>query len=326
MKNINKNYVKIYVSRIILICVSFGLLFVLFMMSSCSFSENENISEEKTEPNIKLTETNSILEDISSIFEISENSDEILSSKLTNSINPLEESQTANIGQPNISQEQSETDETFYDISENSFGFVILSEVVPDAILEIRYYSTYNFIGEKIPGYEQPIALLTKEAALALRGVSHDLMNQGYRLKIYDAYRPTIAVDYFVNWAENTEDTRMKEYFYPDIDKSDMFYLGYIAHHSGHSRGSTVDVTLVDMKTGKDVDMGGVFDYFGTTSHVYCESITDFQYNNRMILQDAMVSNGFHAINEEWWHFTLDNEPYPNTYFDFPVSYDIIKR
>ena len=210
--------------------------------------------------------------------------------------------------------------------SNDSSDFVLLSDVVPDAILEIRYYSTYNFVGERIDGYEEPIALLTEEAADALREVSDDLMEQGYRLKIYDAYRPTEAVENFVDWAKDTGDTRMKEYFYPELDKSVLFRQGYIGRRSGHSRGSTVDLTLFDMDTEKEVDMGGTFDYFGEISHPDYRGITQEQYDNRMILREAMTAHGFKPLATEWWHFTLRNEPYPDTYFTFPVNSDSVER
>ena len=210
--------------------------------------------------------------------------------------------------------------------SNDSSDFVLLSDAVPDAILEIRYYSTYNFVGERIDGYEEPIALLTEEAADALREVSDDLMEQGYRLKIYDAYRPTEAVENFVDWAKDTGDTRMKEYFYPELDKSVLFRQGYIGRRSGHSRGSTVDLTLFDMDTEKEVDMGGTFDYFGEISHPDYRGITQEQYDNRMILREAMTAHGFKPLATEWWHFTLRNEPYPDTYFTFPVNSDSVER
>jgi D-alanyl-D-alanine dipeptidase len=203
----------------------------------------------------------------------------------------------------------------------DSSDFVEIAEAVPDAILEIRYYATYNFVGERIDGYEQPTALLTREAAEALREVSDELMQKGYRLKIYDAYRPQCAVDHFVRWAADVSDTTMKAYFYPDLDKSVLFPQGYIAEHSGHSRGSTVDLTLFDMTTEKEVDMGGTFDWFGEESHPdYTATLTDEQYANRMILREAMLRHGFNPIEEEWWHFTLADEPFPDTYFTFPVK------
>ena len=213
-------------------------------------------------------------------------------------------------------------DEATY--SDDPSDFVLLSEAVSDAILEIRYYSTYNFVGDRIDGYEEPLAFLTKEAASALKEVSDALMEQGYRLKIYDAYRPQMAVTHFMNWALDGDDTRMKEYFYPDLDKDVLFPQGYIAEHSGHSRGSTVDLTLFDMTTEKEVDMGGTFDYFGELSHPDYTEITEEQYANRMLLRDAMLSHGFKPLAEEWWHFTLEDEPYPDTYFTFPINSDSI--
>ena len=169
-------------------------------------------------------------------------------------------------------------------------------------------------------GYEEPVALLSKEAAAALREASDILREKGYRIKIYDAYRPQTAVDHFVEWAEDTDDTRMKKVFYPDLDKSVLFDYGYIARYSGHSRGCTVDMTLFDMNTGKDADMGGPFDYFGELSHPDYTGVTEQQYNNRMILRDAMQSCGFSPCGTEWWDFRLIDEPYPDTYFSFPVS------
>lgn len=199
-------------------------------------------------------------------------------------------------------------------------GFVEIAEAVPDAILEIRYYSTYNFVGERIDGYEEPVALLTQEAASALREVSGDLAEQGFRLKIYDAYRPQSAVDHFKRWAADPEEVSMREYFYPDLDKSVLFSQGYISSKSGHSRGSTVDLTLFDMGAGKELDMGGTFDYFGNRSHPGYDGLTEEQAANRALLREAMLARGFKGINTEWWHFTLKNEPYPDTYFNFPVE------
>ena len=209
---------------------------------------------------------------------------------------------------------------------EDSSDFVLLAEAVPDAILEIRYYSTYNFVGDRIDGYEEPVALLTKEAAAALKEASDDLMARGYRLKIYDAYRPQMAVSHFVRWAEDLQDTRMKEYFYPSLDKSVLFDQGYIDARSGHSRGSTVDLTLFDMSTEKEVDMGGTFDWFGIESHPDYRGSTEQQYQNRMLLREVMLAHGFKPLGTEWWHFTLVNEPYPDTYFTFPVNSDSVQQ
>ena len=212
------------------------------------------------------------------------------------------------------------------DITMDPSGFVLLADFVPHIVQEIRYYSTYNFIGERIDGYEEPCALLTKEAARALRSVSSEAFVQGYRLKIFDAYRPACAVKQFVLWGIEDQDIRMKAYFYPDLRKQELFSRGYIAKQSSHSRGSAVDLTLLDMQTGKELDMGSPFDLFSELSHPDCRDITDEQYENRMLLQHLMLRAGFQPIDCEWWHFSLKNEPYPDTYFNFPVSSAYMRR
>ena len=222
---------------------------------------------------------------------------------------------------------------------EDASQFVTLTDVVSDAMLEIRYYGTYNFVGTRIDGYEEPTALLTKRAADSLKAVSDDVIKLGYRLKIYDAYRPQKGVDHFVRWAEDIADTLMKSYFYPDLDKRVLFPQEYICLKSGHTRGSTLDLTLFDMTTEKEVDMGGTFDWFGPESHPdFCGnpktgeytgdnrksqkglSITAEQFQNRMTLRRAMLRHGFKPFDTEWWHFTLRDEPFPDTYFTFPVK------
>ena len=222
--------------------------------------------------------------------------------------------------------------------TDDSSQFVTITDAVPDVILEIRYYGTYNFVGQRIDGYLEPTALLTKKAAEALKKVSDDVVKQGYRLKIYDAYRPQKGVDHFVRWAADLSATEMKPYFYPDLDKSVLFEQEYIYERSGHTRGSTVDLTLFDMQTEKELDMGGTFDWFGPESHPdFCgnpetgeytgdnskspvgRSITAMQFANRMILRKAMLAGGFKPLDTEWWHFTLRDEPFPDTYFTFPV-------
>ncbi|MBR4005984.1 MAG: M15 family metallopeptidase [Treponema sp.] len=205
-------------------------------------------------------------------------------------------------------------------------GFVLLADFIPQIVQEIRYYSTYNFVGDRIDGYEEPCALLTKEAARALKSASNELIVQGYRLKIYDAYRPVSAVTQFTLWGIEDQDIRMKPYFYPDLEKQDLFKLGYIAKRSSHSRGSTVDLTLLDMTSGREIDMGSPFDLFSEKSHPDYRGITAEQYNNRMMLQKVMVRNGFEPLDCEWWHFTLKDEPYPDTYFEFPVSSSYLLR
>lgn len=206
-------------------------------------------------------------------------------------------------------------------------GFVLVSDIIPDVVLDIRYYTTFNFLGERVDGYEEPVALMTREAAYALKKVSDEAISKGYRLKIFDAYRPQCAVDHFVRWADKVRELAMKDYFYPGIDKKRLFEEGFVALKSGHSRGSTVDLTLLDMATQKDLDVGGTFDYFGSLSWAEnTENITQEQASNRKMLRDMMISHGFHPLDEEWWHFTLDNEPYPDTYFTFPVNSHQVKK
>jgi len=216
--------------------------------------------------------------------------------------------------------------------TDDTSAFVNLTDVVPDAILEIRYYGTYNFVGTRIDGYDEPTALLTKIAADSLKAVSDDVIKQGYRLKIYDAYRPQCAVDHFMRWGADVNDTLMKPYFYPMLDKKVLFPMEYICEKSGHTRGSTIDLTLFDMTTEKEVDMGGTFDWFGHESHpdfcanpetleyIESDSLTLAQFNNRMILRNAMLRHGFKPFRTEWWHFTLKDEPFPDTYFTFHVK------
>jgi len=217
--------------------------------------------------------------------------------------------------------------------TDDSSQFVTVTDVVPDVILEMRYYSTYNFVGARIDGYLEPVALLTRAAADSLRAVSQDLKQMGYVIKIYDAYRPQMAVDHFMRWALNPTDTLTKAYFYPHLNKEEVFEKEYVAKRSGHSRGSTIDMTLVDMATGKELDMGGTFDWFGPESHPdygggnpetleftqIDSAFTSVQFYNRMILRAAMMRHGFSPLDNEWWHFTLKDEPFPDTYFTFPV-------
>ena len=208
----------------------------------------------------------------------------------------------------------------------NPSGFVVLGDYVPGIIQEIRYHSTYNFIGERIDGYEEPVALLSIEAARALKAAGNEFFVMGYRMKVFDAYRPAGAVRRFVLWGLEDQDIRMKPYFYPELEKQELFAKGYIDARSSHSRGSAVDLTLLDMATGKELDMGGPFDYFGELSHPDYRGITEEQYRNRMTLQRVMVRNGFQPLFCEWWHFMLVDEPYPDTYFEFPVSAEYLRK
>jgi D-alanyl-D-alanine dipeptidase/L,D-peptidoglycan transpeptidase YkuD (ErfK/YbiS/YcfS/YnhG family) len=198
-------------------------------------------------------------------------------------------------------------------------GFVFMQDVIPEAVLDIRYFGTNNFMGTRADGYEAPQAILSVEAAAALKAASDDLRKKGYGLKIFDTYRPERAVQHFVRWAEDINDVQMKAQFYPDVDKAMLFKEGYIAARSGHSRGSVVDLTLIDLKNGQEVDMGSSFDRFGKVSHHGAPEITNAQTANRAILRETMEAHGFRPLKEEWWHYRLKDEPYPKTFFDFPV-------
>ncbi|MBR4658556.1 MAG: M15 family metallopeptidase [Clostridia bacterium] len=211
-------------------------------------------------------------------------------------------------------------------VTMDTSDFILLSDYVPGVVQEIRYHSTFNFIGDRIDGYEEPCAIITLEAARALKAVAAEMNVMGYRLKIFDAYRPVCAVKQFIFWGIEDTDIRMKPYFYPELEKQELFAKGYIAKLSSHSRGSTVDLTLLDMRTGRELDMGSPFDLFSEISHPDNRSVTDEQYSNRMLLQSAMVRGGFRPLDCEWWHFTLENEPFPDTYFEFPVSSRCLKR
>lgn len=204
---------------------------------------------------------------------------------------------------------------------ESDSDFVLLSEVVPDIIQEIRYYSTYNFVGRRIPGYEAPVAWMTRRSADSLRAVSDELVAKGYRLKVFDAYRPQRAVLYFVGWARQSADTLMKSYFYPDVPKDSLFCQGYLSWRSAHARGSTVDLTLFDMQTEREVDMGSTYDFLGRPSHsFYSQGLSKEQIRHRYLLRETMMRHGFKPVSTEWWHFQLKDEPYPTKSFDFPVS------
>ena len=199
-------------------------------------------------------------------------------------------------------------------------GFVQIKDVIPNINYEIRYYGSNNFLGGPVKGYEAPSAFLSKEAAAALKAVQKDLNLKGFGLKIFDAYRPQRAVNDFVAWARDLSDTLKKREYYPDVPKSQLFKRGYIASKSGHTRGSTVDLTVVDMKTGRELDMGSPYDFFGDISHHNSTRITKTQQQNRTLLKSTMVTYGFQPYAQEWWHYTLKDEPYPDTYFDFPVT------
>ncbi len=198
--------------------------------------------------------------------------------------------------------------------------FCYLDQIIPDAVYDARYFSSNNFVGEHIDGYHVPRIILTRDAAAALAGVQNDLAPFGLGLKIFDGYRPQDAVLHFVRWAKDLGDIRMKQQYYPDVQKKNLFRDGYIAAKSGHSRGSTVDLTIIDLKTGQELDMGTGFDYFGPKSWPNNKDMSLQVRANRALLRETMVRNGFKPLKEEWWHFTLEFEPFAETYFNFPVK------
>ena len=199
-------------------------------------------------------------------------------------------------------------------------AFVYLEDIAPTIKIELRYFSDNNFIGKPIPGYKNNRLIITKETAKSLKKIQQELLKRALGLKIFDAYRPQEAVDYFITWSKQLNDTLMKTQYYPKVAKSNLFKSGYIALKSGHSRGSTIDLTIVDIKTGKELDMGSAYDFFGIQSHPRYQNISDTHKKNRMLLRKIMLANGFKPYENEWWHFTLKQEPFPNTYFKFPVK------
>ncbi|CDN42545.1 MULTISPECIES: M15 family metallopeptidase [Paenibacillus] len=199
-------------------------------------------------------------------------------------------------------------------------GFVYLDEVIPTLKSDIRYYTDYNFVGRRLDGYKAPYAILSEQAAQALKAVSDDLAVKGLGLLVYDAYRPVKAVQQFMSWSKDGDDTAMKDVFYPQVDKADVFKLGFVSSRSGHSRGSTIDLTTYSLKTGKPTDMGSPFDFFGEISSHATKQIGAVQAANRAVLKKAMEKRGFHPYSKEWWHYTLEKEPFPKKYFDFDIE------
>ncbi|WP_111683759.1 M15 family metallopeptidase [Winogradskyella tangerina] len=199
-------------------------------------------------------------------------------------------------------------------------GFVYVKSVIPDMDVELRYYSTNNFVGDTIDGYNSNTLILTKAATEKLKLVQEELQEQNLCLKVFDGYRPQRAVNHFIRWARDLNDTIYKSRFYPDVEKRYLFKEEYIASRSGHSRGSTVDITIIDGNTGEQLDMGSPFDFFGVQSWVDHDAITDEQKKNRQLLQRVMLKHNFRNYPKEWWHFTLRWEPFPDTYFDFEVE------
>lgn len=199
-------------------------------------------------------------------------------------------------------------------------GFVDAGEFFADVQIEARYAGSGNFVGAPIDGYEAEKVLLTREAADALLAVQTELREIGFGLKLFDGYRPQRAVDHFARWAQDLEDDAMKSVYYPHIAKSELFAQGYIAERSGHSRGSAIDLTLVSLETGEELDMGTRWDFFDPRSAPSSREVSPQHQARRMLLQITMVKHGFEPLAEEWWHFKLRDEPYPDTYFDFVID------
>lgn len=204
-------------------------------------------------------------------------------------------------------------------ISLQQAGLLNLVDAIPGIVVEVRYYGSNNFIGQPVDGYQAEKIYLSAQAVERLARVQNDLAGLGLGLKVYDGYRPQRAVDHFVRWAEDVEDTRMKQDYYPDVEKENLFNEGYIATRSGHSRGSTVDLTIVNLRDGIELDMGSPWDFFDPISWPDNDSITAQQRENRMLLRSVMTRHGFVPLSTEWWHFTLENEPFPDSYFDFEI-------
>ena len=202
-------------------------------------------------------------------------------------------------------------------------GFTVLTEVIPELSTELRYASSSNFMGRPVKGYVSSKAIGTIAMAIQLKKVQDLLKTHGVGLKIYDAYRPQTAVNDFIEWSQLSQDTLMKRYYYPQLSKNTLFQKGFIAKKSGHSRGSSVDLTLVYTSgdhEGEELDMGGTWDFFGERSSYLYSKLTQMQKENRKLLRDAMITQGFKPYDKEWWHFTLIQEPFPNTYFDFILT------
>ncbi|EDP69454.1 peptidase M15D, vanX D-ala-D-ala dipeptidase [Flavobacteriales bacterium ALC-1] len=199
-------------------------------------------------------------------------------------------------------------------------GFVYAKTIIPDLDIELRYYTSNNFVGDTIDGYKSNKLIITKGTAEKLKLVQEELHLQNLCLKVYDGYRPQRAVNHFIRWARDLNDTINKQQFYPEVNKRNLFKAGYIASRSGHSRGSTIDLTITNGETGEPLDMGSPYDFFGEQSWVNYKDITEEQRKNRQLLQTVMLKHNFRNYSKEWWHFTLRWEPFPKTYFDFEVE------
>ncbi len=304
-----------YLVRILLlIAASIGIC-VFYSCDSCG-SDKPKTPEKKTTKKRKPRKPTADTLAIDSLLGDSLLADSLLTdSLLTDSLETLADSLQADEFADSLLEDELMTEEQFA-----VKNFVEVKAVIPDLIQEIRYYTDHNFVGRRIEGYQDSVALMTREGAEALKKAADELREKGYRIKIYDAYRPDDAVQHFRRWVGDMKDQKMKDEFYPEVDKETLFKQGYISSRSKHCHGSTVDMTLCDLD-GNDIDMGGHFDFFSETSHSnYTETLTEEQKNNRAILRSAMEKNGFKIAGTEWWHFSLIDEPYPETSFNFPVK------
>ncbi len=198
-------------------------------------------------------------------------------------------------------------------------GFVYINDIDESIKIDLRYFTTNNFTGHIIEGYKSNMAIISYAAAKSLVQVQNDLKKKNLSLKIFDAYRPQMSVNYFIKWSNDLADTINKSLYYPKIKKAQLFPMGYIAERSGHSRGSTVDLTIIDNKTNKELDMGTLYDFFGPESSTDFSNITDKQMSNRLLLLEVMTKNGFKNYPMEWWHYTLVPEPF-DSYFNFVID------
>jgi D-alanyl-D-alanine dipeptidase len=219
-------------------------------------------------------------------------------------------------------QEEQDLNESSTEIQRSGLpeGFVYIDELIPDCVIDAKYSGPDNFMGRPAAGYEKPLVVCTSEVADGLVTAANELRKEGYTLVIFDSYRPQTAVDDFVSWAAAPGDESEKEKHYPNVEKSDLIKEGYIASHSGHTRGAAVDLTLLNIKTGTELDMGTCFDFLDERSGHGAKGLTEEQENNREILKEAMAEAGFKPYKNEWWHYSIETEPYPDTYFDFPIS------
>ena len=299
--------------RILHRLVSLGLFALLLMVCSCeSCGDRPNTAKKKQKKVRRVEYRRSVTSDSDTLLTDTVDTVAAIDSLLTDSV----ETEAEDSVEPIDSAMAVKLAEMEFAVKH----FVEVKKLIPDLIEEIRYNSDHNFVGRRIAGYEESVALLTKECAEALKKVADELREEGYRLKIYDAYRPDDAVQDFRKWVGNMKDQKMKDEFYPDIEKSELFKAGYISSRSKHCHGSTIDMTLCDQK-GNELDMGGHFDFFSETSHSdHTESLTEEQQENRKLLREAMERNGFKIANTEWWHFSLIEEPYPKENFNFPVK------